>query len=51
MKQTYITPVSEVIDLDVNTAMMAESAPTGVGGTPSEPDAPNHRGKWGDLWN
>ena len=51
MKQAYIKPTSEVIDLEVNTVMMAESVITGVGGTPSEPDAPGRRGTWGNLWS
>lgn len=50
MKQNYEKPVMEQVEMDVVTTMMAESADTGVGNTPSQPDARGHRGGWGDLW-
>lgn len=53
MKQTYIKPSTEIIELDTNTLMMADSAntvDTELGGTPSHPDARGRRGSWGNLW-
>ena len=50
MKQNYEKPVMEQVEMDVVTTMMAESADTGMGTTPSQPDARGHRGGWGDLW-
>ena len=43
-------PMLEVIDLDVNTVMMADSVGLGFGETPSQPDVRGRRGKWGNLW-
>ena len=51
MKQTYIKPQTEVIELEVHMVMMVQSkVDTGLGDTPSEPDAPGRRGEWGNLW-
>ena len=52
MKQVYVKPASEVIDLEVNTLMMVESigSDMGFGNTPSQPDVRGRRGKWGNLW-
>lgn len=52
MKKDYIKPSTEEIMCEVNTVMMAESSvDTGVGETPSHPDANERRGSWGDLWD
>ena len=51
MKKDYLKPEVEVIAVEVNTVMMAESADTGMGDTPSTPDARGRRGKWGNLWS
>ena len=51
MKQNYEKPVMEQVEMDVVTTMMAESVDTGVGNTPSQPDAPERRGGWGNLWD
>lgn len=50
MKHIYMKPMLEVIDLDVNTVMMADSVGLGFGETPSQPDVRGRRGKWGNLW-
>ena len=51
MKKDYIKPSTEEIVCDANTVMMAESSvDTGVGDTPSHPDANGRRGTWGSLW-
>lgn len=51
MKQVYIKPHAEVIELEIGSMMMVQSkVDTGIGDIPSEPDAPGHRGEWGNLW-
>lgn len=50
-KQKYIKPECEVIELEYNTPMMAESTYIGFNPDPAEPDAPGRRGEWGNLWN
>ena len=56
-KQTYIAPVAEVIEIEIEGQLMALSAEetlddTSWGGNGSglEADAPGRRGEWGDLW-
>lgn len=51
MKKIYEKPSVEMVELDANTVMMADSVNTEVGDIPSTPDARNRRGSWGDLWN
>lgn len=60
MKKTYIKPVMEIMELDIETLMISMSAPGGNGNEgPSwggeseggmEADANNRRGEWGNLW-
>lgn len=50
MKQVYEKPHVEVIEVEVEKGF-ALSADTGMGNTPSTPDAPGSRGDWGDLWD
>lgn len=50
MKQIYEKPSVEIVELDTNTVMMADSVSTELGDTPSTPDARNRRGTWGNLW-
>ena len=53
MKKEYVKPEIEVIDLDVSTVLMSQSqdkVDTGLGNTPSDPDATGRRGTWGNLW-
>lgn len=49
MKQNYETPQVEVIEVEVEKGFSL-SADTGMGNTPSIPDAPGSRGDWNDLW-
>lgn len=49
MKQNYEIPQVEVIEVEVEKGFAA-SADTGMGSTPSTPDAPGSRGNWDDLW-
>lgn len=51
MKQTYIKPQIEVIELEAHSMMAQSKVDTGLGNTPSEPDAPGRRGQWGNLWD
>lgn len=52
MKKDYIKPSIEEIVCDADTMMMAgSSVDTGVGNTPSYPNANDRRGSWGDLWD
>ena len=51
IKQEYIKPECEVIELEYITSMMAESTSIGFNPNPAEPDAPGRRGEWGNLWN
>jgi hypothetical protein len=63
MKQTYIAPVAEVIEIEIEGQLMALSADkdlpgSGWGGQagnntgngPMDADAPGRRGEWGNLW-
>lgn len=60
MKKTYIKPVMEVMELNIETLMISMSAPGGNGNEgPSwggeseggmEADANGRRGEWGNLW-
>lgn len=60
MKKTYIKPVMEIMELDIETLMISMSAPGGNGNEgPSwggeseggmEADANGRRGEWGNLW-
>lgn len=57
MKQTYIAPVAEVIEIEIEGQLMALSAKdslpgtsTGGNGSGLEADAPGRRGEWGNLW-
>ena len=60
MKKTYIKPVMEIMELDIETLMISMSAPGGNGnegpswGGESEggmdADANDRRGEWGNLW-
>lgn len=58
MKQTYIAPQMEVIEIDEETPLMTISAVSGGlegttwGGeaTNGEADANGRRGSWGNLW-
>jgi len=51
MKLKYNKPTVEEAELNTMTTIMTGSVITGVGNTPSRPDANSHRGEWGDLWN
>ena len=57
MKQTYIKPEVEVMELNIETLMLSMSAPGGDGGpswggsaSDKEADANGRRGEWGNLW-
>ena len=58
MKQTYIAPVAEVIEIEIEGQLMALSAKETLGGDTSwggngsglDADAPGRRGEWGNLW-
>jgi hypothetical protein len=51
MKLKYNKPIVEIVELKTMTTIMTGSVTTGVGNTPSRPDANTNRGNWGDLWN
>lgn len=51
MKLKYNKPTVESVELNIMTTIMANSVTTGVGNTPSRPDANTDRGNWGSLWN
>lgn len=53
MKELYIKPECEVIELEYAISMMAGSsdADTGFNPEPAEPDAVTRRKEWGNLWN
>lgn len=58
MKQAYVTPVMEVVEMNIETALMALSAAgsldgTQIGGPASgkEAEANGRRGSWGNLWD
>lgn len=57
MKQTYIAPEMEVVEIETETMMLSlsadESLPgTGWGddGTGKDADVNKRRGQWGNLW-
>ncbi|MBR3858667.1 MAG: hypothetical protein IKJ18_01425 [Bacteroidaceae bacterium] len=58
MKQAYIKPETEVIDIETETHLMALSADEalpgtswgGDDGTGKDADATGRRGTWGNLW-
>ncbi len=57
MKQAYIKPETEVIDIETETHLMALSASGslddttfGGPGTGKDADATGRRGTWGNLW-
>ena len=51
MKEIYVRPQIEVLEIEVETVLMQGSY-TGVkeGETSDTFDANNRRGSWGDLW-
>jgi phage tail sheath protein FI len=51
MKLKYNKPTVESVELNTATTILSGSVTTGVGNTPSRPDANVHRNNWGDLWN
>ena len=54
MKKEYLKPEAEVLEMEASTTMMTGSdglVDTGMGETPSTPDAREHRGSWGNLWD
>ena len=61
MKQTYIKPEMEIVEMDTEALMLTMSTPegnNGLGGTSwgggtdeeFEADANRRRGTWGNLW-
>ena len=50
MEKSYVAPQIEVIEIEVEQGFALSSVDTGVGNTPSTPDAPGHRGDWDDIW-
>ena len=51
MKRKYIAPELEVFVIEGESSMMAESVYIEIEDEePAVPDAPAHRGTWGDLW-
>lgn len=57
MKQTYITPKTEVIEIEIEGHLMAISADEslpgtewGGGATGKDADVNKRRGRWGNLW-
>lgn len=52
MKNEYLKPELEVLDIELDTMMMTgSSVDTELGDTPSTPDATGRRGSWGNLWD
>lgn len=60
MKHTYIAPEIEVIEMNIETALMALSAESTLPGTSTgnpdegtgkDADANGRRGEWGNLWS
>lgn len=51
MKKEYIRPSIKEIECYVNSVMMAVSVNTGVGNTPSYPNANERRDAWDDPWS
>lgn len=50
MKKEYIKPNMEIVNADSEVTMMSSSY-SGVTDTPQRPDATEHRGSWGNLWD
>lgn len=59
MKQTYIAPEVEVVEMETETMMLGLSAESSLPGTSTgkpgtgsglEADANGRRGQWGNLW-
>ena len=51
MKRIYIKPtVNEVVFCTSTMIATSSSVDTGIGNTPSAPDANGQREPWGDLW-
>ena len=57
MKQTYIAPEMEVMEIETETMMLSLSAEGSLDGTGSggygsgmEADVNKRRGQWGNLW-
>lgn len=59
MKQTYVAPTTEILELEMEPLMLEMSAEgslpgTGTGepgsGTGKDADAQGRRGTWGNLW-
>ncbi len=50
MEKNYVAPQIEVIEIEVEKGFALSSADTGMGNTPSRPDAMGSRGDWDDLW-
>ena len=59
MKKTYIAPAMEVMELEVETILMALSSQESLPGTSwggdseggKDADANDRRGGWGNLWD
>ena len=52
MKNEYLKPELEVLDIELDIMMMTgSSVDTELGDTPSNPDATGRRGSWGNLWD
>ena len=52
-KENYLKPEAFMLEFEITTMLMSASdgiVDTGMGNTPSRPDAREHRGEWGDLW-
>lgn len=51
MKNDYLKPEMEVLEIEVSTMMMTGSIiDTEMGDEPSVPDANGRRGSWGNRW-
>ena len=50
MKKEYIKPNMEIVNADSEVSMMSSSF-SEVTQEPQRPDATEHRGSWGNLWD
>ena len=50
MENNYIAPEVEIIEVEVEKGFAVSGVYTGVGSTPSNPNAPGGRGDWDDIW-
>ena len=50
MEQNYQAPVVEIIEVEVEKGFAVSGVDTGVGNTPSYPNAPGMRGDWDDIF-